>query len=332
MPRLPNKKMSKLQLFPGPRLVSETWVYDDDAGTGDWISTDVTDRAHEFLFREVVADPDVTLADVLRLVTDAAVMQAVFRQDFVSELCAEVSKGPVEKDDEAWEKIEYLELYQVWNHNTSTHTYADVGRFRLHGMGIVQKEDIFEHGHLMYKKGERIQWSVSLSPVRELLHLPVRIQRDVLICEDDIDAKMYCHTLQIAKSESITLGSLIQRILWELSWHGTPEDSEKISLSLKEQMDEIDAGTVKTAPYEHRSESLGFISKKVVYDKFFVDSNAIEPDEVYRALRALEDVELAQEGLKRLLDGKLQVRHEFSALTGRELRKAVREAQHGKDD
>ncbi|OIP15511.1 MAG: hypothetical protein CO105_12225 [Comamonadaceae bacterium CG_4_9_14_3_um_filter_60_33] len=82
-------KMSELQLFSGPRLVRKSWIYDDDKGVGDWVSTDVTERAFEYLFHELVIDPDVTLADVFGLVMDEPIMQAVFRQEFVSELCAE---------------------------------------------------------------------------------------------------------------------------------------------------------------------------------------------------------------------------------------------------
>jgi hypothetical protein len=114
--------MSELQLFPGPRLVRKSWVYDREKGIGEWVSSDVTDRAFEYLFQELAVDSDVTLADVFGLVMDEPIMQAVFRQEFVAELCAEVRKGPVVKAGEPWEKIEFLELYQLWNHDTSTCT------------------------------------------------------------------------------------------------------------------------------------------------------------------------------------------------------------------
>jgi len=324
--------MSELQLFPGPRLVRKSWVYDDDKSVGDWVSTDVTDRAFEYLFHELAVEPEVTLADVFRLVLDEPIMQAVFHQEFVAELCAEVRKGPVAKEEEAWQRIEFLELYQLWHHDTSTGTYEGVGRHQLHGVGVVQEADVFEHGHLAHKKGERTKWAISLTPVRELLHLPVRVNSEVLICEADIDAKQYGNTLQVVKSERITLGSFIREILWELSWHGTPDDSKKVSQGLKQQVAEIDAGTAKTVPHEEVMESLGFVSSSVAYARIFVGSEECGPSEVYRALHALEDAELAVDGLQRLLDGKLQVRPQFASLTGRELRKAVREAQYGGDD
>lgn len=324
--------MSELQLSAGPHLVRKSWAYKRDDGTGEWVTNDVTDNAFEYLFQELEIGPDVTLADVFGLVMDDPIMQAVFRQEFVVELCAEVRKGPVAKEEEAWQKIEFLELHQIWQHDTSTGIYEEVGRHYLHGVGVVQDTDIFEHGHLAHKKGERTKWGISLTPVRELLHLPVRVNSEVLICEADMDAKQYGNTLQVVKSERIALGSFIREILWELSWHGSPEDSEKVSQSLKEQVAEIDASTAKTISHEDSMERLGFVLTSAVYAKFFVGSEDFGSGEVYRALHALEDNELAQEGLQRLLAGKLQVRTQFSSLTGRALRKAVREAQYGDDD
>lgn len=324
--------MSELQLLPGPRLVLKTWVYDDALGTGEYVSTEVTGRAHEFLFREVDVDPAVTLSDVFGLVMNEPVMQAVFRQEFVAELCEEVRKGPVSKDEEHWQKLEYLELYQVWTRNSATGEFGEVNRFHLHGVGVIQEEDIYEHGHLAHKKGERTKWAVSLAPVRELLHLPVQVNFDVIVCEDDLDAKLYGKTLRTGTNKAITLGSFIREILWELSWHGSPHDSAEVSQGLKDQMAEIDAGTAKTTSHEDVFESLGFVSKKTVYAQFFVGSDTLGAAGVYRALHDLEDEEPAQEGLKRLLDGKLQVRPEYAELSGRALRKAVREAQHLKAD
>ena len=131
--------MDELQLFPDPRLVCNSWVYDRDEGIGEWASTNVTDRAVEYLFQELAIDPDVTLADVFALVTDEPIMQVVFRQEFVAELCEEVRKGPVVKEGEPWQKVEFLELYQLWNHDTSTGTFEEVGRHFLHGVGVVQE-------------------------------------------------------------------------------------------------------------------------------------------------------------------------------------------------
>jgi hypothetical protein len=43
--------MSELKLLPGPRLVRKSWVVNDQSA-GEWLSVDVTDRAHEYLFHD----------------------------------------------------------------------------------------------------------------------------------------------------------------------------------------------------------------------------------------------------------------------------------------
>ena len=78
-------------------------------------------------------------------------------------------------------------------------------------------------------------------------------------------------------------------------------------------------------------ESSGFVSTSAVYARFFVGNEDLGNDDGYRAVHALEDDELAQDSLQCVLEGKLQIRPQFSALTGRALRKAVREARYGGD-
>ena len=65
-----------------------------------------------------------------------------------------------------------------------------------------------------------------MTSVRELLHLPIRLNSTVQICEDDVYAKRFGHALQTCFNHEITLGTLIHSLLWELSWHGTPEQRD----------------------------------------------------------------------------------------------------------
>lgn len=321
--------MTDLKLFPGPRLDRRHWSDDNDSGVGAWNTHDVTARANEYLFSDVAVDPAVTLADVFALVGPDPVMQMVFRQDFVKELCEEAKKGPVVRaDEEPWEKIEYLELYQAWSHDTATHEFHGAGRFQLHGVGILQEADVSQDGYVTYKKGERINWGVSLSPVRELLHLPVRVRQDVEISEADMDAKAYGKIILKGSCPRITLGTFIHEVLWELSWHGSPAESEKVGDDLRSQMDEVNAGTAELVSGEDVFESLGFTPDKVVYAQFFENSELFTRHEIYSALHALEDDEPAQAGLGQGASPLLTLRAGFGDLPGRTLRKLIREARH----
>ncbi len=69
------------------------------------------------------------------------------------------------------EGIEFLQLYQQWSLDTSNHTRTSTQRLQLHGVGCEFEADA---PSCYRKEGERIQWAVWLTPLRELLALPVR--------------------------------------------------------------------------------------------------------------------------------------------------------------
>ena len=80
----------------------------------------------------------MTLADIFALVGTNPVLRAVYCQEFVDELCDEASKGPVVSNDKPWERLEYLEIYQVWTLDSATQEFEGAGRFHFHGVGVVQ--------------------------------------------------------------------------------------------------------------------------------------------------------------------------------------------------
>jgi hypothetical protein len=320
--------MSTLKLVPGPQqpgpqLLLTSW---EDR---NWVATDVTDRANEFLFQPVEVDPRITLADVFALVIDDPIMQQVFRQEFVQELCAEVRKGPrAAAQKEAWDEIEYLELYQVWNLNTFSQKYVGVGQYEFHGIGPVLTDDVLQDDWVMYRKGNRITWGVSCTPVREMLHLPIRVNPTVTICEDDMDSKHYGREIATGTHTTITLGTFIREILWELSWHGTPADIEKVVETLTQRAADIQSGTVETISEEDVFEQLGFVSRKVIYQQLFDQCTQPNTDVLDRAICDVEDTELVTVGLARLLGRDIAVKVEYAQYTGREFRKLIRDLRH----
>lgn len=322
--------MEKLYLLPGPRLLRTACTLASDSPGAQWSTRDVTKQANEYLFKPVEIGEGVTLTDIFGLLIDDPVMQLVFRQCFVTELCAEVVKGAIRKNEPSPEQIEYLELYQHWSFDSHTKAYSSVGRYMVHGIGPELVADVNVENWLMYKKGTRIQWSISMSPVRELLHLPVRLKEQVSVSEDDLDARNYGQEVSQGLNRTITLGTLIRELLWEMSWHGAPEETLKISEELKEQVDEIKAGTVETVPFESVFESLGYPSDATVYATVFEISGSVETKEIISVLRDLDDTESAALGLSRIFSETVSLKPEFEALSGRELRSHIRELRYAK--
>lgn len=236
--------MQDLILRPGPVLIARTWETDGKHEDGRWDELDVTDRAHERIFEFITMDAAVTVGDIFRLLDASPLLQQVFRRDFAEELCAEARKGPVTaakagNDSSAHEPIEYLELYQQWSFDTSTSVYGPTQRLHLHGIGFELQEDSEEHHR---KKGERVRWSVSLTPLRELLPLRLLVNPEVQVAEDDLNAKAYGDEISRVRHPDVTLGQVVHGVLWELSFHGAPEMQSDVMEELKNRVAEVDAG------------------------------------------------------------------------------------------
>jgi hypothetical protein len=235
--------MQHLILRPGPQLVIRAFRPEPDGNRLKEV--DVTGRAHEHLFELVTVHAETTLADIFRLMEASPLLQKFYRRDFAEELCAEARKGAAEppaRERAAHEGIEFLELYQEWGLDTSTNEYSGMQRLHLHGIGHELAEDLPEERR---KKGERIEWSVSLTPLRELLSLPVRVKDEVRITEEDATAKAYMSEIRRARCADVRLGQVIHGLVWELSFHGGPQEQLEVSEDLKRQVAEVDAGTVE---------------------------------------------------------------------------------------
>lgn len=313
--------MHNLTLNPGPRLTVVRSVEED--GKRRPLTVDVTGRAHEFLFETVTLAEGVTLADVLGLLDASPVLASVFRQDFSEELLAHARKGLSPKFVPGYdpEGIEYLELYQIWHLHTGTQTYQPTHHLSFHGIGYELREDR-DAGGYTEKAGTRIQWGISLTDVRELLSLPLRIRKDVRVCEDDFDAKNYGRELQAVQLEGVNLGQVLHGVLWELSFHGAPQDQEEVRSELQERVDEVHAGTAERV----EGDSIFEEWDRPGIEQLFDSIGEYRVGEVTRALRDLEDNEPVQAGLTQRLDATVQVKQAHQATPARAFRRMFREA------
>jgi len=316
--------MQDLTLRPGPALIARRWETDGQHEDGWWHESDLTDCAHERLFDFVLLDEAVTVGDIFRLLDANPLLQQVFRRDFAEDLCAEARKGPVaaaqpDRDSSVDERMEYLELYQQWSLDTGTQVYGPTQRLHLHGVGFELQQDCPEHGR---KRGERVQWSVSLTPLRELLSLPLRVNPEVAVMEDDLNTKAYGNVIGRVRHPDVTLGQVIQGLLWELSFHGGPESQQAVAQELKGLMAQVDSGTAALVCADDLFEE----QDRPGCDALFNDLGGRSAREISSALRRIEDDENAAAWLEREFEGAVTVKAQFRDRTGREFRKAFRAA------
>ena len=295
---------------------------DPDCPDGHLIDENVTSRAHEFLFEHVTLRNEVTLGDVFALMEASPLLQQFYRRDFAHELCEEARKGPINESQGVaveHEGIAFLELYQQWGLDTSTNEYSGTQHLPLHGLGHELAEDMPEQG---CRRGERIAWSLSLTPLRQLLNLPIRINAEVRITEDDVDAKAHGHEIQRARNPGVSLGQVIHGLLWELSFHGGPQEQLELSDSLKRQVAEIDAGTAETVSADDVFEPFD----RPGCDALFDDLGGRSTREIVRAIHDIDDEANAALTIDNEFNGMVVVKAQFRDRTGREFRKAFRAA------
>lgn len=312
--------MHYLILRPGPVLIARQWERDEASESNLLEGLVVTPVAHERLFEFVRIDAAVTLGDVLGLLVASPVLKQVFRRDFAEELCAEAAKGarmPLVEDPS--EAIEYLELFQEWSVDSSSNLYGPTGDLQLHGVGVALAEDAPD---LRRTAGERVIWSISLTPLRELLQYPVRYNPDVSVSEDDPNAKAFGSEIARVKAPDVTLGQVLRGVLGELSFHGAPQNQAEAFEELTRRLAEVKSGAAELIP-------AGDIFGEMYCpgcDAMFDDKGDLSPLEIRSALRHIEDDENAAAWFTKAFDGTVVVKERFRNRTGREFRKAFRAA------
>lgn len=247
------------------------------------------------------------------------------------------------------QELEYLELYRMLDFNTGSQTLESGSLVHFHGVGFELIEDT-DMGGYAQEKGTRIHWGISLTDVRELLPLPLRYRPQVLVCESDLDAKAYGHQLHAFQWSHITLGDMLHSVLWELSFHGTPEDQQDTRDELfehKAEIDEahrsgaweVDAGeqapdnevedsqeSVSGGKWNNLRDSLDRPGVLAVFECL----GDLKVSEITWALRKLDDNADVLPGLALELGdraGPLVIRPAYQDLKARALRKVIRETQ-----
>lgn len=308
------------------------------------VAQDVTCRAAEFLFAPVRMQDGVTLADLFGLLGKAPLLLTVFRRDFAQELYEHVREClPAPAVGEyAPDGIEYLELYQQWRFDTDSHVLAP-RRISLHGVGFELRED-WADSDCVHPKGTRIEWGVSLTDVRQLLSLPIRIRESVQVVEDDLDA--HRHGLEIFKlkvpANTLTLSDVLHAVLWELSFYGAPEEQAEVARSITGRVEEaVEASLESFTSSDDFFESL----YRPGIDALFESVGEVPASRVSLYLREVLDDEPVQAGLDRVLSEAgvspcLRVLPEHRLTEGRPFRrlfrvvqgKAFRESREAKRD
>lgn len=278
---------------------------------------DVAKHASAFLFEPIKLEPDVCLKDLLALFEVCPELHHVYKRQWSREVCEQAQKGALPLDND----IEYLQLNWAWCLDTYSNTYSGMLQPQLEGVGPILTEDDEVNGG---KAGSRINWSVSLTPVRELLDLPLRINEQLSLTEEDVDSHAFMREIATGEYKETTLGELIQGVLWDLSFHGGEEDKEQFLSDLKKQTEEIDAGTAELIPSDEVFEEFFNDRDKTAYIAAFEHLGPIKLYDIDKAIRTLKNDEIIGQAVERLFSGQVVIKEPYRQMNAREFRRMLR--------
>lgn len=303
--------MTDIVLRPGPALL---YLERSDGSPMHW-PIDVTARAIEFLFYPVILDPSLKLGDIFRLLDACPLLLQVYRQTFAEQLCVEARKGPLHEPD--FDDCEFLELRRLWSLDSHNLVYSDILRLHFSMVGPILANGCPEEGVL---PGNRARWGVSCSSLRGMLDMPLCLDEEIKIFEEDDYSIKCCQLTARGKCSEISLGEFIHGVLWGMTFFGGPEAEMEFATSFKEAVwsEPMSAETFT-------EQVLGYFPK-AGFEAVLDSLGTLTPNEFEEILRQIPDKWNATKWLHRRCGESLVVKLGFRKLNGRDLREVFGKA------
>ncbi len=182
---------------------------------------DVTTRAQEYLFEPLELAPGVTLRSVLKLMAADNLLRAVLRRynadAFLKAALTPVVADQLEEGGIDPADVEFAAVYRSLSRHSGDKTFDGLGYVMLHGVGHVATEDRIDNDVLMCAKGSRTYYAFELTDARRLLDLPLRLDIEVAICEDDISVEDFWKKAEHLTCDRFNLGEVLEAVMSELA-------------------------------------------------------------------------------------------------------------------
>lgn len=211
--------MLKLTLLPGPvlQLIRPEHCEEPEI-------TDVTAQAYAHLYRALVIAPDVRLSDVLGLLHACPTLIDIYSNCNAQGIADAASLGPQQQSSLEGTVLEYLELCRIWDYDASIRTYSGLGFLDLSGVGPYSEDDLQELKELGAKPPcSKKRWCVGLTPVRDLLDLPMRLGYQIGWLSPSRKSRAKPRAIYCSE---FLLGEVLNGLLSQLSWFGDADQQQ----------------------------------------------------------------------------------------------------------
>jgi len=253
-------KFSNIRISKGGKLLADKWIYNEETKRGKTEKdVDVSDKAKYFLMDDCSLMDNVTFKDILLLV------ESLDQYDFLSPL---LTRGP-------W-------LEELVDEGLSPNLFnkKSVDQINI-GWRCSLQDDFYDDRTLLesyvdiYGKcdNDSDRYGIGFTPLYELQDCKLVLNEKIAI-EDERRASnenraLYLKSLSeeernqesyypiITKAyKKFTLFEILHGLFWELSFHGGPEDRDKLREELSERVARIQSGEAKTYTWEEVKERL----------------------------------------------------------------------------
>lgn len=227
--------MNNLIISKNGRLLEKKSKYNEDLDKVVYTTKDITKLAPKYLFEECTIASDATLKDIFLILNKNLDIFDTIIGNWTKELVTEGLNNTATPYTGKYnpDGIEYLELYKASEYNKSCKEFYS--HTDLHGIGFKLKADkLFSWGEVEWKKGTRINWSLSFLKPNEIINIPIKLNTTLTVINGDINHGKYHDKLAEYQGVTYTLGEILYSIMWELSFFGGPSsrDSKKGELDV----------------------------------------------------------------------------------------------------
>ena len=241
--------MAEVQIRPGGKL-----FYMPGPGSErppEWV--EVTDKAPRFLFDPCSLAEGVKLRDIFLLLRK----HMDFMEMVIGNWCRDIVAEGLDKKPTS-DPTMYIEL--SWRIEGGDDWCNGHERPDVSGIG---PDD----------KGNTIRWAIEMTATNELADCEVKLSPKMEIVAD----YKVVHTFENISDPRFTLGHILQGLIWELSWHGSPTDRQNALDELNATVAEIEAGTAELIPMEQVTANLREKIGDKAADTLFDHLNTVLP-------------------------------------------------------
>ena len=220
--------MKQLKLKSGGILELITW--NSDTRSND--ISDVTDIAYAYLNNYITLDDDVVLKDLFLLINQNLDIFTIIFRNYIDIYTFNALNNTPDIND----SMDWVELY--WHLDAFKNELTIPSIPEYHGVQIAKEDGDY------YKKGDKIKYAIELSPIENSVNCPLKLNNKI-----EFNGSIY-------DIDSYTLYQVILGVIWEISFHGDPVETNTFLNNLTNQVKEIKDGTEITYNMEEVLENL----------------------------------------------------------------------------